>query len=316
MTGTVGAERTAPGDPALAAASAQLASTARGAAVVKGFFDPATSTISYVVHDPLTMRGAVIDSVLDYDAASGRTSTRSAEAIANHVRAEGISIDWLLETHAHADHLSAAPWLQKRLGGAIAIGEHIRDVQAVFGDIFNAGADFRRDGSDFDRLWSDGDRFAIGDLPVTVLHAPGHTPACVAYAIGDLVFVGDTMFMPDYGSARADFPGGDAARLFRSLRRILELPGETPLFLCHDYLTPGRQEHRWETTVAEQRGANVHARDGISEDEFVARRRARDAELAMPALLLPAVQVNMRAGRLPPAENNGVAYLKIPIDRL
>ena len=303
-------------DPALAAAREQLLGAAKGAAAVRAFFDPATSTISYVVHDPATMRGAVIDSVLDYDAASGRTSTASAEAIVAHVRESGITIDWLLETHAHADHLSAAPWLGNILGGTIAIGEHIRDVQAVFGDIFNASAEFRRDGSDFGRLWADGERFAIGNLPVTVLHVPGHTPACVAYAIGDIVFVGDTMFMPDYGSARADFPGGDAAQLFRSLRRILELPGDTPLFLCHDYLTADRQAHCWETTVAAQRTDNVHARDGVTETEFVARRRARDAGLSMPALLLPAVQVNMRAGRLPPAEENGVVYLKIPIDRL
>ncbi|PKP88012.1 MAG: MBL fold metallo-hydrolase [Alphaproteobacteria bacterium HGW-Alphaproteobacteria-17] len=311
-----GAAWTLAADVPLAAARHQLLSVATGAAAVRGFFDPKTSTISYLVHDRGTKRGAVIDSVLDYDPAAGRTSTASVEAIMEYARAEGVAIDWLLETHAHADHLSAAPWIKERLGGAIAIGEHIRDVQAVFGDIFNAGPEFRRDGSDFDRLWSDGDRFTIGELPVTVLHVPGHTPACVAYVVGDVVFVGDTMFMPDYGSARADFPGGDAALLFRSLRRILELPGETPLFMCHDYLTAGRQEHRWETTVAEQRAANVHARDGISEDEFVARRRARDAELAMPVLLLPSVQVNMRAGRLPPAEDNGVAYLKIPVDRL
>ncbi len=303
-------------DAALSAASAQLGNAAKGIAAVRAFFDPATSTISYVVHDPVTMRGAVIDSVLDYDAASGRTSTASAEAIVAHVREAGIAIDWLLETHGHADHLSAAPWLAKIVGGTIAIGEHIRDVQAVFADIFNTGPEFRRDGSDFGRLWADGERFAIGSLPVTVLHVPGHTPACVAYVVGDVVFVGDTMFMPDYGSARADFPGGDAAELFRSLRRILELPGETPLLLCHDYLTGDRQEHAWETTVAEQRAANVHARDGITEAEFVARRRTRDAGLSMPALLLPAVQVNMRAGRLPPAESNSVAYLKIPVDRL
>lgn len=307
---------TGRGDVVLATATAQLLGTANSAAAVRAFFDHATSTISYVAHDPATMRGAVIDSVLDYDAATGRTSTASAEAIVGHVRATGITIDWLLETHAHADHLSAAPWLKQRLGGAIAIGEHICDVQAAFGDIFNAGPDFRRDGSDFDRLWSDGDRFAVGELPVTVLHVPGHTPACVAYVIGDVVFVGDTMFMPDYGSARADFPGGDARILFRSLRRILELPGATPLFMCHDYLTDERHEHRWETSVAEQRRANIHARDGIPEEEFVARRCARDAELAMPQLMLPSVQVNMRAGRLPPAEDNGVAYLKIPIDRL
>ncbi len=303
-------------DTALASAREQLLDIAKGTASVRAFFDPSTSTISYVVHDPATMRGAVIDSVLDFDAASGRTSTASAEAIVAFVRDAGIGIDWLLETHAHADHLSAAPWLRKILGGTIAIGEHIRDVQAVFGDIFNAGAEFRRDGSDFGRLFADGEHFAIGDLPVTVLHVPGHTPACVAYVVGDVVFVGDTMFMPDYGSARADFPGGDAAQLFRSLRRILDLPVETPLFMCHDYLTADREEHRWEATVGEQRAGNAHARDGISEDEFVARRRARDAGLSMPALLLPAVQVNMRAGRLPPAEDNGVAYLKIPIDRL
>jgi len=304
------------GDTVLEAARMQLAATSAGRTAVRAFFDPATATVSYVVHDPATMRGAIIDSVLDYDAASGRTSTASAEAIAAHVRAAGITVEWLLETHAHADHLSAAPWLQKIVGGKIAIGEHIRDVQAVFGDIFNAGQEFRRDGSDFDRLFSDGDRFAIGELPVCVLHVPGHTPACIAYVIGDLVFVGDTMFMPDYGSARADFPGGDARILFRSLRRILDLPVDTRLFLCHDYLTAERREHRWETTVAEQRAGNVHARDGISEEEFVERRRARDATLSMPALLLPAVQVNIRAGRLPPAEANGVAYLKIPVNRL
>lgn len=303
-------------DEALEAAHAQLLGIAKGGAAVRAFFDPATSTISYVVHDPATMRGAVIDSVLDFDAASGRTSTASAEAIVAYVRDTGIGIDWLLETHAHADHLSAAPWLAKILGGTIAIGEHIRDVQAVFGDIFNAGASFRRDGSDFGRLFADGEGFAIGGLPVIVLHVPGHTPACVAYVVGDVVFVGDTMFMPDYGSARADFPGGDAAQLFRSLRRILDLPAETPLFMGHDYLSANRKEHRWEATVAEQRAGNVHARDGISEDEFVTRRRTRDAGLSMPALLLPAVQVNMRAGRLPPAEANGVAYLKIPVDRL
>lgn len=303
------------GDAALAAAAEQLRTMRRDAASVRAFFDEATSTVSYVVHDPQTRRGAIIDSVLNYDAASGRTSTASAAAIAEYTRAERIGVDWLLETHAHADHLSAAPWLKAQLGGAIAIGEHIRDVQRVFGDLFNA-TDLPRDGSDFDRLWSDGDRFTIGTLPVTVLHVPGHTPACVAYVVGDVVFVGDTMFMPDYGTARADFPGGEARTLFRSLRRILELPGETPLFLCHDYLTAERREHGWQTTVAEQRRDNVHAREGIGEDEFVALREARDATLAVPALLLPSIQVNIRAGRLPPAEDNGVSYLKIPIDRL
>lgn len=304
------------GDSALSAAAAQVRARPRGAVSVRAFFDKPTSTVSYVAHDLDTGRGAIIDAVLDYDAASGRTSTASAAAIVEYVRTEDIGIDWLLETHAHADHLSAASWLQAQVGGSIAIGEHIRDVQRAFGDLFNTEAGFHRDGSDFDHLWADGDRFAIGKLPVTVLHVPGHTPACVAYVVGDVAFVGDTMFMPDYGTARADFPGGDARTLFRSLRRILELPGETRLFLCHDYLTAERREHRWETTVAEQRRSNIHARDGVGEDEFVALREGRDATLAMPALLLPSVQVNMRAGRLPPAEDNGVVYLKIPVDRL
>lgn len=303
------------GDAALAAAAEQLHVVSRNSAVVRAFFDKATSTVSYVVHDPRTRRGAVIDSVLGFNPVSGRTSTPSAAAIAEYARTESIGIDWLLETHAHADHLSAAPWLKAQLGGTVAIGEHIRDVQRVFGNLFNA-ADLLRDGSDFDRLWADGDHFTIGTLPVTVLHVPGHTPACVAYVVGDVVFVGDTMFMPDYGTARADFPGGDARTLFRSLRRILKLPGETRLFLCHDYLTAERREHRWQTTVADQKRGNVHARDAIGEDEFVTLREARDATLAVPALLLPSIQVNIRAGRLPPAEDNGVSYLKIPIDRL
>lgn len=309
-------ESVAPADEALAAARAQLVTIQAGSTAVRAFFDPATATISYVVHDPATMRGAIIDSVLDFDAASGRTSTASAEAILAHVRETGIAIDWLLETHAHADHLSAAPWLKEMTGGKIAIGEHIREVQAVFGDIFNVEPEFPRDGSSFDRLFADGDQFAIGELPVCVLHVPGHTPACVAYVIGDVVFVGDTMFMPDYGSARADFPGGDARTLFRSLRRILDLPGETRLFLCHDYLTAERREHLWESSVAEQRAGNVHARDGVTEEEFAEFRQARDATLSMPTLLLPAVQVNIRAGQLPPAEANGVTYLKIPVDRI
>lgn len=303
-------------DRALAAARAQIEQSADGAATVRAFFDPVTSTVSYAVHDPLTRRGAVIDSVLDFDPVSGRTATTSAEAIRDYVRAENVKIDWHLETHAHADHLSAAPWLQRQLGGQIAIGERIVEVQSVFGDLFNAGKDFAPDGSDFDHLWRDGDDFAIGGLPVTVLHVPGHTPACVAYVVGGIVFAGDTMFMPDYGTARADFPGGDARTLFRSLRRLLELPRDTRLFLCHDYLTAGRRGHVWETTVGEQRLGNVHACDGIREDEFVARREARDAELSIPRLLLPAIQVNMRAGRLPAAEDNGVVYLKIPVDRL
>ena len=233
-----------------------------------------------------------------------------------YVGDQGLSVDWHLETHAHADHLSAAPYLQRKLGGRIAIGEHIAKVQQTFGKLFNAEPEFRRDGSDFDQLWKDGDRFAIGDLGVTVLHVPGHTPACVGYVIGDAVFVGDTMFMPDYGTARADFPGGDARALFRSLRRILDLPPDTRLFMCHDYLPAGRTEFRWETTVAAERAGNIHAHDGVTEDDFVQMREARDKTLDMPRLILPSVQVNMRAGHLPPPEDNGIAYLKIPLNVL
>jgi glyoxylase-like metal-dependent hydrolase (beta-lactamase superfamily II) len=303
-------------DTALAAASAQVAAAQRGVPIIKAFFDEPTNTVSYVVHDPETRRAAVIDSVLDYDHASGRTSTVSAEAIVAYVREKGLTVDWLLETHAHADHLSAAPWLQQQLGGKIAIGAHITTVQQVFGKIFNAEAQFRRDGSDFDQLWNDGDRFNIGNLEVTVLHVPGHTPACIAYVIGDAVFLGDTMFMPDYGTARADFPGGDARTLYRSARRILSLPPETRLFMCHDYLPEGRDRYVWESTVEAQRAANIHIHDGIDEDMFVAMREARDKTLAMPKLILPSVQVNMRAGHLPPAEDNGVTYLKIPVNAL
>lgn len=303
-------------DAALARASAQIAAAQKGVPIIRAFFDAPTFTVTYVVHDPETRRAAVIDSVLTYDPASGRTSADAAEPVLAYVREQALTVDWHLETHAHADHLSAAPYLQKQLGGQIAIGAHICAVQKTFGALFNAGADFAGDGSDFDHLWADGDSFSIGNLSVTVLHVPGHTPACVAYVIGDAVFVGDTMFMPDYGTARADFPGGDARTLFRSLRRILELPPETRLFMCHDYLPEGRSHYVWQTTVAEQRRANVHAHDGVSEDEFVAMREARDRSLAMPRLILPSVQVNMRAGHLPPAENNGVVYLKIPVDQL
>ncbi|MCB2075278.1 MAG: MBL fold metallo-hydrolase [Novosphingobium sp.] len=303
-------------DTVLSKASAQIAEAVEGVPVIKAFFDPDTFTVSYVVHDPQTMRAAIIDSVLDYDPASGRTAKASADAIAAYVAERGLSVEWLLETHAHADHLSAAPYLQSKLGGQIAIGEHIVTVQDTFGKLFNAGSEFRRDGSDFDRLFADGDEFAIGNLKVTVMHVPGHTPACIAYVIGDAVFVGDTMFMPDYGTARADFPGGDARTLYRSLRRILELPPDTRLFMCHDYLPEGRDHYVWETTVGEQRAANIHAHDGISEDEFVAMREARDKTLDMPRLILPSVQVNMRAGHVPPAEDNGVSYLKIPVDAL
>lgn len=303
-------------DPALAHAAAQVASAQQGVPVIKAFFDAPTFTVTYVVHDPETRRAAILDSVLTYDPASGRTAFEAADPVLAYVEQAGLTVDWHLETHAHADHLSAAPYLQEKLGGKIAIGAHICEVQQTFGALFNAGAEFARDGSDFDHLWADGDTFAIGNLAVTVLHVPGHTPACVAYVIGDAVFVGDTMFMPDYGTARADFPGGDARTLFRSLRRILGLPPETRLFMCHDYLPEGRDHYVWETTVAEQRRANVHAHDGVTEDEFVAMREGRDRTLAMPRLILPSVQVNMRAGHLPPPEDNGVVYLKIPVNQL
>jgi glyoxylase-like metal-dependent hydrolase (beta-lactamase superfamily II) len=303
-------------DSALAKASAQIAAAQNGVPVIKAFFDEATFTVSYVVHDPESRHAAIIDSVLDYDPASGRTSFSSADAVIAYVGEKGLAVDWLLETHAHADHLSAAPYLQQKLGGKIAIGEHITVVQEVFGKVFNAGTDFKRDGSDFDQLFADGDHFNIGNLDVTVLHVPGHTPACIAYVIGDAVFVGDTMFMPDYGTARADFPGGDARTLFQSARRILELPGETRLFMCHDYLPAGRTQYVWETTVDAERKSNVHAHDGVSEDEFVAMREARDKTLGMPKLILPSVQVNMRAGHMPPADDNGMTYLKIPVNAL
>ena len=303
-------------DSALASAAAQIATAQKGVPVIKAFFDTATNTVSYVVHDPESLRGAIIDSVLDYDPASGRTSFSSADAILAYVGEKELAIDWMLETHAHADHLSAAPYLQQKLGGKIAIGASITLVQNVFGKLFNAGTEFERDGSDFDALFHDGDHFKIGTLDVTVLHVPGHTPADIAYVIGDAAFVGDTMFMPDYGTARADFPGGDARTLFRSLRRILELPGDTRLFMCHDYLPEGRDHFVWETTVADQRAHNVHAHDGITEDEFVAMREKRDAGLDMPRLILPSIQVNMRAGHLPEADDNGVRYLKIPLNAL
>jgi len=284
--------------------------------VVASFFDETSSTASHLVHNPVTGRAAVIDSVLDFDQASGRTGTASADVILAHVQQSGLTIEWLLETHAHADHLSAAPYLQQQAGGKLGIGRGIVTVQQAFGKIFNAGTEFARDGSEFDRLFDDGDGFLVGDIPATVLHVPGHTPADVAYVIGDVVFTGDTLFMPDYGTARADFPGGDARQLHRSIRRLLSLPGETRLFLCHDYKAPGRDRFVWETTVSAERAGNVHVHDGIGEDEFVAMRTGRDAALAMPKLILPAVQVNMRAGRLPPPEANGTRYLKLPIDVL
>jgi len=284
--------------------------------IVTGFFDEPTNTVSYVVHDPATREAAVIDSVLDYDAAAGRTSFASADAIIAHVRAEGLKVTWLLETHAHADHLSAAPYLKEHLGGQLAIGREIIHVQTVFGKIFNEGTEFARDGSEFDRLFEDGDTFRIGGIEAMALHVPGHTPADLAYVIGDAVFTGDTLFMPDYGTARADFPGGDSRQLYRSIRRLLALPEETRLFLCHDYKAPGRDVFAWETTVGAQRTGNVHVHEGVGEEAFVAMRNARDATLSMPKLILPSIQVNIRGGHLPEPESNGTRYLKIPLDVL
>lgn len=280
--------------------------------LIRAFFDEPTNTVSYLVWDAATMRGAVIDPVLDFDLAAGKADIRSAEAILDAAKEEGVTLDWVLETHAHADHLSAAPFIKAKTGAAIGIGEDIRKVQQIFRPVFGLD-DLKTDGSDFDHLFADGERFRIGEMEVEVLHVPGHTPADVAYHIGDAVFVGDTLFMPDYGTARADFPGGDARQLYRSIRRLLELPGDTRLFMCHDYKAPGRDTYAWETTVAEQRRNSVHVHDGVSEDEFVAMREARDADLAVPRLLLPSVQVNIRAGKFPEAEANGVAYLRIPV---
>jgi glyoxylase-like metal-dependent hydrolase (beta-lactamase superfamily II) len=285
------------------------------APAVKTFFDEATFTATHVVWDSATLQAAVIDSVHDYDPKSGRRRTESADAVIAHVKQEGLTVEWILETHVHADHLSAAPYLKAVLGGKIAIGERIDVVQRTFKEVFNAEADFATDGRQFDRLFEDGETFGIGSLECRFLHTPGHTPACGSYLVGDAAFVGDTLFMPDFGTARCDFPGGDARVLYRSIRRILELPGETRMFLCHDY-APGGREFRWETTVEEQRADNIHVHDGIDEDAFVEMRRVRDAKLDMPVLILPSVQVNMRAGELPPAESNDVHYLKIPIDAL
>jgi glyoxylase-like metal-dependent hydrolase (beta-lactamase superfamily II) len=282
---------------------------------VRGFFDEPTFTVSYVVHDPVTKIATIIDSVLDFDQPSGRISFGSADAIISYVKAHGLSVGWLLETHAHADHLSAAPYLQEKLGGQLAIGSQIVTVQNVFGKIFNEGTRFARDGSQFDRLLNDGDVLMIGEIPLLALHVPGHTPADMAYIVGDAVFVGDTMFMPDYGSARADFPGGDARQLYRSIRRLMQLPGESRVFLCHDYKAPDRHEFAWETTMRAQRTGNVHVHEGVSEDAFVELRTWRDATLGMPRLILPSIQVNMRGGRMPEPEENGVSYLKLPIDQ-
>lgn len=284
---------------------------------VTTFFHEPTFTAIHVVADPATKRAAIIDSVLDFDEKAGRTSTGAADEIVAFVEREGLSVDWLLETHAHADHLSAAPYLQDRLGGKLAIGAGITTVQEVFGKVFNEGTKFRRDGSQFDRLFDDGDPFSVGEIAAVALHVPGHTPADMAYVIGDAAFVGDTMFMPDYGTARADFPGGDAHQLYRSIRRLMQLPDATRVFLCHDYKAlPNRTHFAWETTIGAERIGNVHVHEGVSEDAFVGMRTARDATLDMPNLILPSVQVNMRAGNLPEAEDNGVRYLKLPLNIL
>lgn len=285
-------------------------------AAVTSFFDPTTYTYSYVVRDPASQACVIIDSVLDYDPASGRTKTASADNIVAFVREQKLVVEWLLETHVHADHLSAAPYLKQKLGGQLAIGAQITTVQQVFGEIFNADAQFATDGSQFDRLLNEGDTLTVGELSVQIMHTPGHTPACLSYVIGDAVFVGDTLFMPDYGTARCDFPGGDAGTLYASIQRLFELPDNTRLFMCHDYKALGRDEYCNETTVAAERQNNIHVREGISADEFVAMRTERDATLSMPTLILPSVQVNMRAGELPPAEDNGVRYLKIPLNAL
>jgi glyoxylase-like metal-dependent hydrolase (beta-lactamase superfamily II) len=282
---------------------------------VKAFFDEPTNTVSYVVKDPSSNACAVIDSVMDIDYAAGRITYHSADAIIAYISQNDLKLEWLIETHVHADHLSGAPYIQAKLGGKIGIGENITIVQETFGKIFNEGTEFQRDGSQFDRLFKDGDSYTIGTMKAYAMHTPGHTPACMTHVIGDAAFVGDTLFMPDGGSARADFPGGDARTLYRSIKRILSLPGETRLFMCHDYGPNGR-EIRWETTVSEQREHNIHVKDGIGEDEFVKVREARDKTLAMPKLIIPSLQVNMKAGELPQPDESGKRFLKVPINGL
>ena len=281
---------------------------------IEGFFEQGTYTITYVVSDSASKEAVIIDSVPDYRPNSGRTSHASADAVIDYVTSENLKVTWLLETHAHADHLSAAPYLQEKLGGKLAIGQQITHVQEVFGKLFNAGTEFERDGSQFDHLFEDGHSFKVGNIKAMSLHVPGHTPADMAYVIGYAVFVGDTMFMPDYGTARADFPGGDARQLYQSIRRLLQLPRETRLFMCHDYKAPGRDEYAWESTVGAQHDSNVHVHDGVSEDEFVEMRTKRDATLDLPELIMPSVQVNIRGGHMPAPESNGVSYIKIPVN--
>ncbi|MGM0766648.1 MAG: MBL fold metallo-hydrolase [Pseudomonadota bacterium] len=282
--------------------------------LVTHFFDEPTNTFSYIVQDPDSSACAIIDSVLDFDYAAGRTDVRSADEIIEYVRNNNLTVEWILETHVHADHLSAAPYLHEQLGGKTGIGEKIVEVQEVFGKAFNAGTEFARDGSQFDRLFKEGDTFTIGSLDARILHTPGHTPACLTYVIGDAAFVGDTIFAPDSGTARCDFPGGDAHTLYQSIQKVLALPGETRIFLCHDYKAAGRDEFVHETTVAEQRANNIHVGEGMSEQDFVVLRSERDATLNMPRLILPSVQVNMRAGEMPVPEENGQVYLKVPIN--
>ena len=282
---------------------------------VVAFFDEPTNTVSYVVKDPNSDACAVIDSVMDIDYAAGRITYDGADEIIEYIRSNGWKLEWIIETHVHADHLSAAPYIQQKIGGKLGIGENITIVQDTFGKIFNEGTEFQRDGSQFDQLFKDGDSYTIGTMTAYAMHTPGHTPACMTHIIGDAAFVGDTLFMPDGGSARADFPGGDARELYRSIMRVLELPGEMRLFICHDYGPNGR-DIKWETTVAEEREHNIHVHSGVTEDEFVAVREARDATLAMPKLIIPSLQVNMRAGQLPPKDRDGKTYLKVPVNQL
>ena len=281
---------------------------------VKPFFDETTNTVTYITSDPISRQCVIIDPVLDFDQASGRTSTTSADALLDYLRANDYVVAWILETHAHADHLSAAQYLKDETGGRTGVGRHIVRTQQIFKEIFNLGAEFQPDGGQFDRLLDDGDVLDVGGLLVRVMHTPGHTPACVTYLAGDAAFVGDTLFMPDFGTARVDFPGGDAATLYRSIQRIYALPGQTRLFLCHDYKAPGRDVYAWETTVGQQRRENIHVKDGVTEDEFVEMRTTRDKTLDMPNLIMPSVQVNIRGGRLPTPEANGVSYIKIPVN--
>ncbi|MBT2132522.1 MBL fold metallo-hydrolase [Aliiroseovarius lamellibrachiae] len=283
--------------------------------VVKAFFDPATNTISYVVKDPATMACAVVDSVMDIDYAAGRISHENADQIVDYIQENGLELQWVIETHVHADHLSAAPYLQSKLGGKIGIGSGITVVQDVFGKVFNEGTEFQRDGSQFDQLFEDGDSYMVGEMQAQVVHTPGHTPACMVHVMGDAAFVGDTLFMPDGGSARADFPGGDAGELYDSIQKVLSLPDETRLFMCHDYGPNGR-DIQWETTVADEKAHNIHVGGGKTKEEFVQFRTKRDAELDMPKLIIPSLQVNMRAGEMPPADEEGNTFLKVPVNAL